>query len=154
VTRGPEIVSAKPLVIAAVRRRATASTIGRLIQASGVWDQMKARGLRSGGHNVVVYWSTRTERLNSPNGIDVDIGADVDAPFANNDGLYCVETPAGRVLRMVHVGPISRMSETYDSLADYARSNDLDISGAFWEVYGHWTDGESKYEVEINHLIG
>ena len=60
----PEIVTAAPVQIAAVRRRATAGTIGALIRGSGVWDLMKARGITSPGHNVVVYWASAGARLN------------------------------------------------------------------------------------------
>jgi hypothetical protein len=49
------IATAKPRLLASVRRQATPQTIGTLIRTSGVWDLMKARGIRSTGHNVVVY---------------------------------------------------------------------------------------------------
>ena len=50
------IATAKPRLLASVRRQATPQTIGPLIRNSGVWDLMKARGIQSTGHNVVVYW--------------------------------------------------------------------------------------------------
>ena len=54
---------------------------------------------------------------------------------------------------MTHTGPYQRLGETYDAMATYARANGLDISGPFWEIYGHWNDDPAWLETEIFHLI-
>ena len=115
---------------------------------------MQARGIKGPGHNVVLYWASKSARLDSAQGIGVDIGADVTTPFESDDNLRCVEPPSGRALHMKHVGPVQELGETYSALAGFARTNGLDISGPFWEVYGHWTADESTFEIDVFHLIG
>ena len=72
------IATAAPRLLASVRRQATPPTIGALIRNSGVWDLMKARAIKSTGHNVVVYWDEPgRDLMHSPGGIPVDIGAEI-----------------------------------------------------------------------------
>ncbi|MEO8758759.1 MAG: hypothetical protein ABI398_13525 [Devosia sp.] len=82
------IATAKPRLLAAVRRYATPGTIVSLIRGSGVWDLMTARGIKSTGHNVVVYWDEPgRDLMHSPQGIPVDIGAEILEPFESDADL-------------------------------------------------------------------
>ena len=143
------IATAKPRLVAAVRRQATPSTIGTLIRTSGVWDLMKARGIKNTGHNVVIYRAEPGQALGSPGGLPVDIGAEVTEPFAGDAELQCVSTPAGRFISVLHVGPIEGLGEAYDAIAGYCRVQGLKLAGPYWEYYGHWTDEPDKYETTV-----
>ncbi len=149
----PAIVEAPPLLIAAVRRHATSATIAGLITNSGVWDLMRSRGITSPGHNVVVYWQTARHRLSSSSGVEVDIGADVDAPFESTPALRCTETPSGHALYLRHIGPYTRLSDSYAIMSRWARANSYNISGPFWEIYGHWNDNPDLLETDLFYLI-
>lgn len=151
---GVLIATAKPRLLASVRRQAHPGTIGSLIRTSGVWELMKARNIKSTGHNVVVYWDEPGAHLMaSPQGIPVDIGAEVIEPFEGDAELACTSTPSGRFISALHVGPYSQLGEAYDTLIDFARSEGLQLSGPYWEFYGHWTDDESKLETTVSYAV-
>ena len=109
--------AARTRLLAAVRRQATPATIVGLIRGSNVWELMKARGIKSTGHNVVVYWDEpRRDLMHSPQGIPVDIGAEILEPFESDAELSCTSTPAGRCISMLHTGPYDRLRATYDAI--------------------------------------
>jgi effector-binding domain-containing protein len=144
------IATAKPRLLASVRRQATPTTIGDLIRTSGVWDLMKARNIKSTGHNVVVYWDEPgRDLMHSPGGIPVDIGAEITAPFGGDAELNCTSTPSGRFITMLHIGHYSRLDETYDAIYSYCRAEGLQTAGPYWEFYGHWNDDIDKLETSV-----
>jgi len=144
------IATAPPRRLAAVRRQATPATIGRLITGSGVWDLMKARGIKSTGHNVVVYWDEPgRDLMHSPGGIPVDIGAEITEPFESDADLACTETPSGRCISMLHIGPYSSLGATYDAIYAHCREAGLKTAGPYWEFYGHWNDDPEKLETTV-----
>ncbi len=148
------IATAKPRLLAAVRRQATPQTIGTLIRTSGVWDLMKARGIKSTGHNVVVYHDEPGRNLmGAPGGIPVDIGAEIETPFDSDAELQCTATPAGRFISVLHIGPVDRLGEAYDAILAHARASNLSLAGPYWEYYGHWTDDPQKFETSVNYLL-
>jgi len=151
---GALVATALPRPLAAVRRRATAQTIGGLIRASGVWDLMAARGIKSTGHNVVVYWDEPGRNLlHSPGGIEVDIGAEIEAPFEGDAELRCTATPAGRFISVLHTGAYDRLGEAYDAIFAHVRANGLVLAGPYWEYYGHWDPDPAKLDASVNYLL-
>ena len=148
------LATGQPRLLAAVRRRARADTIGRLITGSGVWDLMRARGIESTGHNVVVYWDEPgKDLLRSPEGIEVDIGAEILAPFESDQELISTSTPAGRFISAIHTGPYDRLGEAYDTIHSHCRAEGLPLAGPYWEFYGHWNDDPSQLETTVYCLL-
>ena len=144
------IATAQQRLLAAVRRQATPATLGTLIRTSGVWELMKAHGIKSTGHNVVVYRDEPGgDLMHSPGGIPVDIGAEIIEPFESDAELTCTTTPAGRVISMLHMGDYSGLGATYDAIYAYCRSAGLKTAGPFWEFYGHWSDDPAKLETTV-----
>ena len=144
------IATAAPRLLASVRRQATPPTIGALIRNSGVWDLMKARAIKSTGHNVVVYWDEPgRDLMHSPGGIPVDIGAEILDPFESDTELSCTRTPSGRFISMLHIGHYSTLGATYDAIYSYCRSAGLQTTGPYWEFYGHWNDDPAKLETTV-----
>ncbi len=151
---GVLIATAKPRLLASVRRQARPDTIGSLIRTSGVWDLMKARNIKSTGHNVVVYWDEPGANLmSSPIGIPVDVGAEITEPFTGDAELACTSTPAGRFISVVHVGLYDRLGEAYDTLIQFARAEGLQLAGPYWEFYGHWTEDPAQLETTIGYAL-
>jgi effector-binding domain-containing protein len=148
------IATAKPRLLASVRRQATPQTIGTLIRTSGVWELMKARGIKSTGHNVVVYWDEPGANLmGSPQGIPVDIGAEVETPFESDAELNCTQTPAGRFITVLHTGPVDQLGDAYEALRAHVRANKLTLAGPYWEYYGHWSEDPAKFETSVSFAI-
>jgi effector-binding domain-containing protein len=148
------IATAKPRLLAAVRRQARPDNIGTLIRTSGVWDLMKTRGIKSTGHNVVVYWDeTGRHLLGSPQGIPVDIGAEITEPFTGDSELACTSTPAGRFISVLHTGPYDRLGEAYDALIQFSRAERLELAGPYWEFYGHWVEDPAQLETTVCYAL-
>ena len=148
------LATARPRLLASVRRQAKPGTIGTLIRTSGVWDLMKSRSIKSTGHNVVVYWDEPgAHLLASPDGIPVDIGAEITEPFSGDTDLACTATPSGRFISVVHTGPYDRLGEAYDALIGFARAQSLTLAGPYWEFYGHWSDDPAKLQTEVCYAV-
>ena len=148
------IATAKPRLLASVRRQATPQTISTLIRTSGVWELMKARGIKSTGHNVVVYWDEPgRDLMHSPGGIPVDIGAEIEASFESDAELQCTSTQAGRFITVLHVGPVDRLGEAYDALHAHIRAQNLTPAGPYWEFYGHWSEDPQKFEKSVSYAL-
>lgn len=151
---GVLIATAKPRLLASVRHKARPDTIGTLIRTSGVWDLMKARNIQSTGHNVVVYHDEPGAHLmGSPQGIPVDIGAEITEPFEGDSELQCTSTPAGRFISVVHIGPYERLGEAHDTLLGFARAEGLALAGPYWEFYGHWTEDPAQLETSVYYVL-
>lgn len=148
------VATAKPRILASVRRQARPGTIGELITTSGVWGAMKARGIKSTGHNVVVYWDEAGKDLmHSPGGIPVDIGAEILEPFTGDPKLNCTETPGGPFITALHRGHYRNLGETYDAIVGYCRREGLRLAGPYWEYYSHHTDDEDQLETDVCMLL-
>ena len=148
------IATARPRLLAAVRRQATPQTIAGLIRNSGVWDLMRARGIRSTGHNVVVYWDeTGHDLMRQPGGIPVDIGAEITAAFDSDAELTCTATPAGHFISAIHIGPYERLGETHQALLAACHAQGLERAGPYWEFYGHWNADPAKVETTVCYAL-
>jgi effector-binding domain-containing protein len=148
------IATERPRLLASVRRPATPTTIGTLIRTSGVWDLMRARGIQSTGHNVVVYWDEPgRDLMHSPGGIPVDIGAEVSEAFTSDAELQCTSTPAGRFVSVLHVGSYDRLGEAYDTIHAAVRAQHLHLAGPYWEFYGHWNADPERMETTVYYLL-
>jgi effector-binding domain-containing protein len=115
---------------------------------------MKARDIKSTGHNVVVYLDEPgRDLMHSPSGIPVDIGAEIETPFESDADLSCTSTPTGRFVSALHTGPYDRLGEAYDAIYTYCRSETLPLAGPYWEFYGHWSDDPAKLETSVCVLV-
>ncbi|MEO7223198.1 MAG: GyrI-like domain-containing protein [Devosia sp.] len=152
--RGVLIATAKPRLLASVRRQARPETIGTLIRTSGVWELMKTRNIKSTGHNVVVYRDEPGAHLMStPQGIPVDIGAEIAEPFTGDAELTCTTTPPGRFISVLHAGSYDRLGEAHDTLIQFARTERLQLAGPYWEFYGHWSDDPAQLETTVCYAV-
>jgi effector-binding domain-containing protein len=148
------LATALPRPLAAVRRQARPATLAALIRGSGVWDLLRARDIETTGHNVVVYWDEPGRSLmHSPEGIAVDIGVEVLAPFDSDADLISTATPAGPMVSALHVGPYEELGRTYRALLDYCRARNIALAGPYWEYYGHWTDDPHRLETTVSYLV-
>jgi effector-binding domain-containing protein len=142
-----ELREVEPQHIAAVRDIATSATLSAKITSSPVWDFLRRHGIRSGGHNIVVYRATGRPEF------EVEIGADVLAPFEGSEGVVCSATPAGLAAMVRHIGPYSKLSHAYSAALAWCSQNGYRTTGVSWEIYGHWNDDPSKLETDIFHLV-
>jgi effector-binding domain-containing protein len=118
--------------VAVIRRRATASELSKLVpECCGlVWNALRAQHAK-GGRHIAIYWN---------GDISLELGAEVEGPFAETDTVVRSATPAGRVATVTHLGPYSRLGDAHDALRDWCKANGHTLAGPNWEIYGHWQD--------------
>src|SRR5262249_45870458 len=97
-----EQVPGRPLAV--VRRRASSKELSKVVpDACGmVWGAVRAHQITGAGRHVALYWDGQ---------INLEVGVEVDTPFAGIGELMGSTTPAGTVATAVHFGPYNRLHE-------------------------------------------
>jgi effector-binding domain-containing protein len=143
-----EHVSPRP--IAVVRRRARQQDLSKVVpDACGVvWKVMKAQQVKDAGRHIAVYLD---------NVINVEIGVELDTPFAGHGEVVGSSTPAGRVATTTHFGPYGRLGDAHEAIRQWCASNGYALAGPNWEVYGHWKDewnrDPSQIRTDVFYLL-
>jgi len=139
--------------IAVVRRRASSRELARVVpDACGlVWNVMSAQQVKAGRH-VALYSDCADGELTA------EVGAEVNGPFTEQDGVIRSATPAGEVATVTHFGPYSGLAAANRALAEWRKANNRRFAGPSWEVYGHWqkewdTD-PSRIRTDVYYLLG
>lgn len=130
---------------AVVRRRVPADQLSRVVpEACGtVWTALKTLGVSGAGRHLAVY-------LNCADGqVEVEIGVELERPFAGGGEVVASATPAGRVVSTTHLGPYPRLGEAHDAVRDWCKAQNLPLAGPNWEVYGHWDPAWDKDPSQI-----
>jgi effector-binding domain-containing protein len=144
-----ETVGARTL--AAVRARTRIGEIGRAFKAplDEVWAFLKRNAQIKPGHNVFLYH--HPPRRGDP--LDVDFGVEVAGAIAGEVPVRCVATPAGEAAVTTHIGPYSCMQGAHDAVHAWCGAAGREIGAVSWEVYGDWSDDETKLETRIFYLL-
>jgi effector-binding domain-containing protein len=116
--------------LAVVRRQANASELSRLVpECCGlVWDAVRAQQTKAGRH-VAIYWDSR---------IRLEVGVELLGPFADRGDVVRSGTPAGPVAWATHFGPYQGLGATHDAVRRWCKTNNYNLAGPNWEIYGHW----------------
>jgi effector-binding domain-containing protein len=85
--------------------------------------------------------------------MQVDFGVEVVRPFERAGDVHATETPAGEVALAVHVGRYDGLGKTHAAIQAWCAEHGRPLAGKSWEVYGDWTDDESKLETTIAYLL-
>ncbi len=145
-----KIVSAQPL--AAVRCRVLIGDVGRTWKPALdlVWEFLRRHeGLRTGGHNCFLYHHP----ANGEAAMDVDFGVQVIRSFENIGEVSCTETPAGEVVMTTHIGSYARLAAAHNALHSWRAAAGRAFGAYSWEIYGDWTDDETKLETQVIYLL-
>ena len=111
-----------------------------------VWAVVRTLGAGPIGHNIAVY------RFRD-GALDLEIGVQVAASFTPTAGVEPSTTPAGKCLRTLHTGPYSGIRQATDAVIAHAKANNLPTTNLSWEVYGDWTEDETKLETWIHFQL-
>jgi effector-binding domain-containing protein len=127
---GVRIQHLDAIPVAVVRRQTRASDLSRVVpECCGlVWNALRAQGVK-GGRHVALYLDDT---------IRVEIGAEVSAPFVEQDGLVRSATPAGTVACATHFGPYDRLKVAHEAIRAFCADGHHRLAGPSWEIYGHW----------------
>jgi effector-binding domain-containing protein len=118
--------------IAVVHRRAARARLGKVVQdACGlVWNVLRSQQIR-GGRHVSIYWDGE---------INLDVGAELDAPFAGQGEVVGAALPNGLTATTTHFGPYGQLGAAHQAICDWCKANGHQLAGPNWEIYGHWQD--------------
>jgi len=119
--------------LAVVRRQASARELATVVpDACGlVWNHLRARQIPGAGRHVALYWDEQ---------INLDVGVELDTPFASGGDVIASATPAGPVATAVHLGPYGELYRTHQAIRQWCANRGYELAGPNWEVYGHWQD--------------
>ena len=143
-------LSSQPL--AAVRRRVPIGDIGRTWKSALdlVWEFLRRHeGLRTDGHNCFLYHHP----ANRGAPMDIDFGVQVIRPFEGEGEVICTGTPAGEVAMTKHIGSYAGLAAAHNAVHSWRAATGRDFAGCSWEVYGDWTDDETKLETLVIYLL-
>jgi effector-binding domain-containing protein len=118
--------------LAVVRRQTRQADLPRVVpEGCGlVWNALRAQGVR-GGRHVAMYWEWDPA-------IRLEVGVEIDVPFAEQGELVRSATPAGLVASVTHLGPYQHMRAAHDAIHAWCKAENQKIAGPSWEIYGHW----------------
>jgi effector-binding domain-containing protein len=140
-------LSCRPLAV--VRRRAGASELSKVVpEACGVvWNALRAKQIK-GGRLVAVYLDGQ---------INLEVGVEVDAPFAGDGDVVASSLPTGTVATTTHLGPYHKLGGAHRAICDWCSANGHALAGPNWEIYGHWmpewNDDPSGIRTDVYYLL-
>ena len=138
-----------------VLRQAVQSELSQVIPAACgfVWQHIKANGV-PGGEMTALYLDCV---------MHVEVGAIIhtdarDAatglrPAQADDTIFYSELPAGEVVMVSHWGNYSGITAAHMALQEWCAANAVATTGITWEIYGHWSDDESKLRTDIVYQL-
>jgi len=138
----------KPLAV--VRRRAASHELSKVVpDACGtVWNVVRSQKVPGAGRHVAVYLDCQ---------INLEVGVELDAPFAGYGEVVGSATPPGLVATTTHYGPYGLLHQAHEAIHRWCKSNGHTPAGPMWEIYGHWQDewnsDPSKISTEVVYLL-
>src|SRR4051794_4740992 len=127
-----EQLSSRPLAV--VRRRAGSQELSRVVpDACGtVWRVIRSQQVTGAGRHVAVYLDGQ---------INLEVGVELDAPFAGYGDVVGSATPPGPVATTTHYGPYGQLDQAHQAIQARGRCNGYALAGPPWGVFGQWSDG-------------
>ena len=143
-------VSAQPL--AAVRRHVRIGEVGNAWKPALdlVWNFLRRHeDLRTDGHNCFLYHHPGPGEI----AMVVDFGVQVIRPFQDEDEIVCTQTPEGEVVMTTHIGSYGKLAAAHEALNSWCAVSSREFGACSWEIYGDWTDDETKLETQVIYLL-
>ena len=140
-----------PRPTAVVRRRASARELSKVVPAACglVWGVIRSQQVKGAGRHVALYLDGE---------INLEVGVELEAPFAGYGEVVGSSLPTGAVATTVHFGPYGGLHAAHRAIVDWCAAHGHTLAGPNWEVYGHWVDewnaDPSKIRTDVFYLLG
>jgi len=108
-----------------------------------VRSKIREKSIQQNGINVVVY---------DPDGT-LFAGVEMSEADAATSGLASKNVKLSTYAYFKHIGAYSQLYDTYAKMSEELKRMGLKPTLPLVEIYGHWTDDESKLETEILHSL-
>jgi len=110
-----------------------------------VWAFLRTRpGLRTDGHNVMVY---RYDAV--ANELAVEVGVQVTGSFESAGRVVSSALPSTEVATTVHTGPPAEIGAAHDAVRAWCAEQGRTLSGLSWEIYGDPDPGSGHFDVTV-----
>jgi hypothetical protein len=139
-------------LLAAVRRTVRVGEVGKAWKPALdlVWEFLRShKDLRTDGHNCFLY----RHPARGETSMTVDFGVQVVRPFETAGEVVCRETPAGEVAMTTHIGSYGKLAAAHQAINSWRMASGRTFGNCSWEMYGDWTDDESKLETQVVYLL-
>jgi effector-binding domain-containing protein len=139
-----------PIPLAVVRRQAAQAQLSKVVPdcCGIVWNVLRTQKISGAGRHVALYWDDV---------INVEVGVELDTPFAGHGDVVSSATPAGAVATTTHFGPYGKLGDAHKAVVDWCTANGHVRAGPLWEIYGHWVDAwnndPSLIRTDVFHLL-
>ena len=114
-----------------------------------VYAAARTGAVRLDGQNVFVY----RDVPDRPHEADVAFGVGVTEAFEPIGNVQPTLLPAGVVATTTHWGNYARLGGAHDAVIEWCRAQGHRRAGPRWEVYGHWTDDETRLRTDVFYLL-
>ncbi len=143
-----EQLDSKPLAV--VRRRARQQELSKVVPecCGAVWNVVRSQKIAGAGRHVALYWDCE---------INLEVGVELEAPFAGHGEVVGSATPAGTVATTTHYGPYQRLCDAHAAIQKWCADHGYTPAGPQWEIYGHWLDewnnDPSRIRTDVYYLL-
>ena len=104
-----------------------------------MWKEIRSSGIKNKGINYWVY--------DKNNLLFTGVELDQDLPADSKMGSKKIDL--SNYAYWKHIGPYSKLKDAYDGMHSELEKRKLSFYYPFLEIYGHWTNDETKLETEI-----
>ncbi len=104
-----------------------------------MWQIVKSNSLKNKGHNIWVY--EENER--------VFAGVELDESPKNDTGLEQKSISIVKYAYCKHIGPYNLIKQTGQNMKNELQDRGFETTFPYIEIYGHWTNDETKLETEL-----
>jgi effector-binding domain-containing protein len=104
-----------------------------------MWQIVKSNNLKNKGLNISVY--EQNEK--------VFAGVELDEIPQNNTGLEQKNITLKKYAYYKHIGSYSLIKQAGLNMRNELKKRGLEIGSPYIEIYGHWTNDETKLETEL-----
>ena len=113
---------------------------GTAFRLSGkMWEMVKSKKIKNKGINIWVY---------EPNEL-VFSGVELDNGSENDIGLEQKNITLTKYAYYKHIGPYNLIKQVGLNMQNELKSEGFETTLPYIEIYGHWTNDESKLETEL-----
>jgi effector-binding domain-containing protein len=136
--------------LAVVRRRAQPHELSKVVpDACGtVWNAVRAQQIKGAGRHVAVYLDCQ---------INLEVGVELDSPFAGHGEVAGSAIPSGLVATTTHYGPYGLLHQAHEAIRQWRGNSGYTFAGPNWEIYGHWKDewnsDPTKITTDVFYLL-
>ena len=104
-----------------------------------MWQTVKANELKNKGVNIWVYESNEK----------VFAGVELTDTHTDGTGLEQKSIVLNKYAYYKHIGSYNLIKQVGQNMRDELKNRGLEVSFPYVEIYGHWTNDETKLETEL-----